>query len=73
MPLSIPLEAIYSSCWGLWFWDSATNEPKRKACGAPDYVITKNDIPVGFIEAKDVGVDLESKMLMEQFEQNKIK
>ena len=34
---------------------SATNEPKRIACGAPDYVLTKNDIPVGFIEAKDIG------------------
>ncbi len=33
----------------------ATNEPKRQACGAPDYILTKNDIPVGFIEAKDIG------------------
>lgn len=32
----------------------ATNEPKRQACGAPDYILTKNDIPVGFIEAKDI-------------------
>ncbi len=34
---------------------SATNEPKRQACGAPDYILTKKDIPVGFIEAKDIG------------------
>jgi predicted helicase len=33
----------------------ATNEPKRQKCGAPDYIITKKDIPVGFIEAKDIG------------------
>jgi predicted helicase len=33
----------------------ATNEPKRQSCGAPDYIITINDIPVGFIEAKDIG------------------
>ncbi len=33
---------------------SATNEPKRITCGAPDYVLTKKDIPVGFIEAKDI-------------------
>jgi predicted helicase len=33
----------------------ATNEPKRQSCGAPDYILTKKDIPVGFIEAKDVG------------------
>jgi len=33
----------------------ATNEPKRQICGAPDYILTKKDIPVGFIEAKDIG------------------
>lgn len=33
----------------------ATNEPKRQTCGAPDYILTKKEIPVGFIEAKDVG------------------
>ena len=40
----------------------ATNEPKRQACGAPDYILTNKDIPVGFIEAKDIGnSDLEGK------------
>jgi hypothetical protein len=33
----------------------ATNEPKRQSCGAPDYILTRKDIPVGFIEAKDLG------------------
>jgi predicted helicase len=33
----------------------ATNEPKRQSCGAPDYILTNKDIPVGFIEAKDIG------------------
>jgi len=33
----------------------ATNEPKRQKCGAPDYILTKKDIPVCFIEAKDIG------------------
>ena len=33
----------------------ATNEPKRQNCGAPDFILTMNDIPVGFIEAKDIG------------------
>jgi len=33
----------------------ATNEPKRQACGAPDYILTKKDIPIGFIEAKNIG------------------
>ena len=33
----------------------ATNEPKRQECGAPDYILTRKDIPVGYIEAKDIG------------------
>jgi len=32
-----------------------TNEPKRQSCGAPDYILTKKEIPVGFIEAKNIG------------------
>ncbi|MEH2565083.1 hypothetical protein V1289_004710 [Bradyrhizobium sp. AZCC 2289] len=31
-----------------------TNEPKRQKCGAPDYILEKGDIPVGYIEAKDI-------------------
>ena len=47
-----------------------TNEPARIECGAPDYVLTKgkNNIPVGYIEAKDIGVKLDSKLLKEQFD-----
>jgi predicted helicase len=33
----------------------ATNEPKRQKCGAPDYILTRQDIPIGFIEVKDIG------------------
>ena len=44
-----------------------TNEPKRIECGAPDYIITNNDIPVGYVEAKDIGTDLNSKAHKEQF------
>ena len=33
----------------------ATNEPKRIACGAPDYIVTKSHVPLGYIEAKDIG------------------
>jgi predicted helicase len=40
----------------------ATNEPKRQSCGAPDYIITQKDIPVGYIEAKDIADnDLDGK------------
>lgn len=45
-----------------------TNEPARIACGAPDYILTRNDIPVGYVEAKDIDVDLGSKSLEEQFD-----
>ena len=45
-----------------------TNEPANvTACGNPDYVITKKDIPIGYIEAKDVGKYLNSKTYKEQF------
>lgn len=38
----------------------ATNEPKRSDCGAPDYVISRkrDHLSLGYVEAKDVGVDL---------------
>ncbi|HPH99687.1 MAG TPA: N-6 DNA methylase [Chitinophagaceae bacterium] len=48
-----------------------TNEPARIACGAPDYILTKKNIPVGYIEAKDIGIDLNSKSLKEQFDRYK--
>jgi hypothetical protein len=33
---------------------TATNEPKREKCGAPDYIVTRGEIPLGYIEAKDI-------------------
>ena len=36
----------------------ATNEPKREACGAPDFILQRGDIAVGHVEAKDIGIDL---------------
>ena len=46
----------------------ATNEPARISCGAPDYVITKNNIPLGYVEAKDLDDDLDNKNHKEQFD-----
>lgn len=37
----------------------ALNEPKRVACGAPDFIIQRGDIVVGHIEAKDLGISLD--------------
>lgn len=46
-----------------------TNEPANVTdCGNPDYVITKGNIPIGFIEAKDIGKDLNSKTYKSQFD-----
>ena len=47
---------------------NVTNEPANVTdCGNPDYVLTKGKIPVGYIEAKDIGKDLLSKQYKEQF------
>ncbi|MEN9848938.1 MAG: hypothetical protein RL368_1678 [Pseudomonadota bacterium] len=43
-----------------------TNEPRRIACGSPDFEVAKNDIPVGHIEAKDIGIDLDKVQESEQ-------
>ncbi len=37
----------------------ATNEPQRIACGAPDFIVTHNDVSLGYIEATDIGADLD--------------
>lgn len=45
-----------------------TNEPVNVTdCGSPDFVITRKGLPLGYIEAKDVGKDLDSKAYAEQF------
>ncbi len=39
---------------------TATNEPKRIKCGAPDFIITKGIVPLGYIETKDIGKSLQA-------------
>src|SRR6056297_503524 len=58
------LESLTEDVW-------VTNEPARIKCGAPDYILTKKNIPVGYIEAKDIGADLGSKQYKEQFNRYK--
>ncbi len=36
----------------------ALNEPKRIACGAPDFIVERGGVPIGHVECKDVDVDL---------------
>ncbi|MEE4357941.1 MAG: hypothetical protein V2I97_15845, partial [Desulfococcaceae bacterium] len=43
-----------------------TNEPKRIECGAPDLIITGKKIPIGYIEAKDIGISLKKTEKEEQ-------
>ena len=38
-----------------------TNEPRRIECGAPDYVLARDGIPLGYIEAKDLDKSLDDK------------
>ncbi|MGB8598533.1 MAG: type ISP restriction/modification enzyme, partial [Burkholderiales bacterium] len=45
---------------------TATNEPKRRECGAPDYIVTRGVVPIGYIEAKDVDANLDEVESSEQ-------
>ncbi|HAI70453.1 MAG TPA: DNA methyltransferase, partial [Gammaproteobacteria bacterium] len=50
---------------------NAVNEPKRIECGSPDLVILDtqaDNMPLGYIEAKDIGVSLENALKTEQLE-----
>ena len=38
---------------------TATNEPKRVKCGAPDFIVNHKNAPIGYIECKDIGVSLD--------------
>ncbi len=38
---------------------TAINEPRRVACGAPDFIVQRGNIAVGHIEAKDLPINLD--------------
>lgn len=46
----------------------AINEPRRQKCGAPDYIVQKKSIPIGYIEAKDIDKNLDMFENSEQLE-----
>ena len=46
----------------------ATNEPKRIACGAPDFIVAGPDVPLGFIECKDIGTSLDATEKTDQLQ-----
>lgn len=39
---------------------AAINEPKRIACGAPDFSLQRDGLTIGYVEAKDVGTPLDA-------------
>lgn len=51
---------------------NVTNEPSKVTdCGNPDFLISNKHIPIGFIEAKDIGKNLGAKQYNEQFNRYK--
>ena len=62
--------ALKSLIEGLAKKITATNEPKRTACGAPDYVVSRRtngvDLNIGYIEAKDIATNLTQAAKTEQ-------
>ena len=46
---------------------NVTNEPKQIECGAPDFVLSHNNVPRGYIEAKDLDRNLDDAGFREQF------
>ncbi len=44
----------------------ASNDPKHIAVGAPDFIVEKRKVPLGYIETKDVGADLNAVEKSEQ-------
>jgi len=45
---------------------TATNEPRRTECGAPDLQVSRGTITVGYVEAKDIGKSLDEAEKSEQ-------
>jgi hypothetical protein len=44
------------------------NDARRIACGAPDLVVLRDDLPVGYIECKDIGVSLDEAEKSDQLQ-----
>ena len=38
---------------------TATNEPKRILCGSPDFQVIRKGVPLGHVETKDIGANLD--------------
>ncbi|MEY4768261.1 MAG: hypothetical protein RL637_900, partial [Pseudomonadota bacterium] len=45
-----------------------TNEPRRLECNSPDFEIANGVVPIGYIEAKTIGTDLDKTQNSEQLQ-----
>ncbi|MCK4627099.1 MAG: DNA methyltransferase [Phycisphaerae bacterium] len=59
------LKALLESAPGLI---TATNEPKQIDCGAPDFVVKRRQRILGYVECKDIGINLDEKEKDEQLQ-----
>ena len=46
----------------------AVNDPRREKCGAPDFIVQKGKVRLGYLECKDIGTDLAKVLKTEQLE-----
>ena len=58
--------AIKALLEGLGAGVLASNEPRRVECGAPDCVVSRDGLVVGYLETKDVGASLDEAERSEQ-------
>ena len=61
------LETLLKNLTGL----TVVNEAKHIDCGAPDLTLLQKNIPVGYVEAKDIGKNINSKDYKNQFDRYK--
>jgi hypothetical protein len=50
----------------------ASNEAKHIQCGAPDFVIECGRVPLGYVETKDVGADLDKVKKSDQLKRYRL-
>ena len=50
---------------------SATNEPKRVECGAPDFILRRDGLSIGYVETKDLGKSLDEAEDSDQLQRYK--
>ena len=58
------LQTLVAALAGRGF--SVVNEPAQVACGAPDVIVMRGGAPVGYVECKDLGADLDRAEAGEQ-------